>query len=96
MARKPDYELSLMDRKSGRKHPKAGGAWRNEDGSINIQLNPFITFTSDPDIIITLWPADGPLAAAEKKGGRQYRMGKPVSAYDGIDGNPEGPPWKEE
>jgi hypothetical protein len=56
MARKPDYDLTLLNKKTGRKNPSAGGAWLNDDGSINIQLNPFVTFTDDPDTIITLFP----------------------------------------
>jgi hypothetical protein len=91
-ARKPDYDLSLMHKVTGRKNPSAGGAWLNDDGSINIQLNPFITFTDDPDTIITLFPRTAKSTAppAPIPGVKRYRAGKLI-ADDPYSG--EGPPW---
>jgi hypothetical protein len=90
MARKPDYDLSLMDKVSGRKNPSAGGAWINDDGSINIQLNPFITFTSDPNMVITLFPRNTP--PVPKDAGDAVARRPRTSVID----DPYGPPWRNE
>lgn len=42
--RTPDYELVLWDSANGG-GLKAGVAWTNEDGRINIKLNPGVTIT---------------------------------------------------
>lgn len=90
MARKPDYDLSLMDKKSGRKNPNAGGAWLNDDGSINIQVNPFINITDNPDMVITLFPRNAP--PADRDASDLVARRPRASVVD----NPYGPPWKEE
>lgn len=39
--RKPDYNLWVANKESDQKG-KAGAAWKNEDGSISIQLDPYV------------------------------------------------------
>lgn len=55
--RSPDLILKVMDKKTGEK-AKQGAAWINEDGSITVQLDLCCTLTRNPDIVITLFPAD--------------------------------------
>jgi hypothetical protein len=90
MARKPDYDLSLMDKKSGRKNPNAGGAWLNDDGSINIQVNPFINITDNPDMVITLFPRNSP--PVDRDAADMIARRPRSSVVD----DPYGPPWRKE
>lgn len=68
--RSPDYNLGALDRESGLKG-KVGAAWKNEDGTINIKLNPFVALRSG--LSLTLFPAD-----------RDFRRGQtpPGDAFD--------------
>jgi hypothetical protein len=43
--RKPDYQLSAMQ---GDLKGKVGAAWVNADGSISIDLNPFVVLQDGP------------------------------------------------
>lgn len=52
--RKPDYEVSALH-KVTEERGNIGGAWINEDDTISIKLNPFLTITSK-DLVITLFP----------------------------------------
>lgn len=54
-SRKPDYDLSALDKSTGERG-KVGGAWVNDDGTINIKLNHCIVLTAGPDLHLTLFP----------------------------------------
>jgi hypothetical protein len=64
MARKPDFWVKAMDKRVLGKvsSAKVGAAWKNSDGSISIDLNPFTTLEtvsrSPKDLVITLFPVD--------------------------------------
>ena len=55
--RKPDYNVNAKIKNTNYKG-KIGGAWRNEDGTIAIRLDPFIVLKSDPELLLTLFPND--------------------------------------
>lgn len=55
--RKPAFKLSVMRRDNG-KHGVVGAAWREDDGSISIMLNPCVTLSGDADVFIKLFPVD--------------------------------------
>lgn len=57
MARKPEYRAKATTRPSV--EPKRAGVigagWKNEDGSISVVLDPFVTLTGADNLIITLF-----------------------------------------
>lgn len=57
--RKPDYQLKILN-KSNDKRGIIGAAWKNEDGSISIQINPCIILDGNQldDFVITLFKND--------------------------------------
>jgi hypothetical protein len=57
MALKPDYNVSAKFKNTDFKG-RIGGAWKNDDGTISVRLNAFITLKATEDLIITLFPAD--------------------------------------
>lgn len=61
MSRKPDYTLGAMNKTTDEKNHSAGGAWLNENGTISITLDPFITLTASKSLVLTLFPRDKPL-----------------------------------
>ena len=59
--RKPDYRLKAMQPFVTRERwidskGSVGAGWLNENGSISIRLDPFITLRSEPGLILTLFP----------------------------------------
>lgn len=61
--RKPDFWLKAFDKHLGKTSAnKVGAAWANEDGSISIDLNSFVTLETvtrvPEDLVITLFPID--------------------------------------
>lgn len=59
--RKPDYRLKALNKLTNNK-ASIGAGWKNKDGSISIDLNPFITLSSEhisvTDLVITLFPIE--------------------------------------
>lgn len=62
--KKPDYWLKAMNKRVAGKVAtgKVGAGWKNNDGSISIDLNAFVvleTVTHSPeDLVITLFPIE--------------------------------------
>lgn len=62
--RKPDYWVKAMDKRTPGKSSssKVGAAWKNPDGSVSVDLNPFVTLEtvsrSPEDLVITLFPIE--------------------------------------
>lgn len=54
--RKPDYCVGLLNKRTDEKNGFAGGAWKNEDGTISIVLDSFIEIRGGRDMLITLFP----------------------------------------
>lgn len=59
--RKPDYNVKALRKDNGQKGT-VGGAWVNEDRTISIILNDFVTLTQDGNLLITLFLKDQPKA----------------------------------
>jgi hypothetical protein len=58
-SRPPDFRLAIMDKSTGQKNYRAGGAWVDADtGHIRIILDYGITIPSGPNVMITLFPND--------------------------------------
>lgn len=55
--RKPDFWIKAMNRATNEKR-KIGAAWRNEDNSVSLAIDPFTVLESSPDLVITLFPID--------------------------------------
>jgi hypothetical protein len=54
--RPPDYELSVMDKRTNSKG-RVGAAWRNKDGSITIKVCPFVVLDfKNPELVVMLYP----------------------------------------
>jgi hypothetical protein len=70
--RPPDYKLAVLS-KSTEHRGNVGVAWKNADGSIRIQLNPFVVLTASEDLVATLFVNDGPKWAKKKKAGGDDR-----------------------
>jgi len=59
--RRPDYRLSALKSFPTPEEWKdmkgeVGAAWLNENGSISIRLEPFVTLRSEPGLVLTLFP----------------------------------------
>jgi hypothetical protein len=74
MKRKPDYKLKALDKFSGRKNNDLGAAWKNEDGSISIVLNPCVQISSNADLVLNLFPRDENFIENVKKKKKSKRM----------------------
>lgn len=61
-SRKPDFRIKATTRPNVT--PKLdgviGAGWQNEDGSISLKLDPFVTIAGRDDLIITAFPIDRP------------------------------------
>lgn len=57
MVRKPDFWLKAMDKDTNEKR-KIGAGWRNQDGSISIDIDAFTILTSKPTLVLTLFPIE--------------------------------------
>jgi hypothetical protein len=55
---KPDYWVKGLHKLTSKKG-FLGVAWKKDDGSISIAINPFITVPIDENLVITLFPNDG-------------------------------------
>lgn len=51
----PDYSISLLNKETDQR-AYVGVAWLKEEGRISIKLNLGTVLTSDPNLIITLFP----------------------------------------
>lgn len=72
--RKPDYTVSVMNKDTQKKLPNAGGAWKNQDGSIFISFNPCVMLSGNDNIAIALFPANNnyqPEQSSPKRSQRQ-------------------------
>jgi len=54
-SRKPDYRVKALVKSTGAK-AEVGAAWKNEDGSISVILDPFIFLIQDGNLLVTLFP----------------------------------------
>lgn len=63
---KPDYSLGIMDKTNGRRG-NVGVGWANDDGSINISLNPGVCLAYNPDLTLRLFK----VATIQTKGRKQ-------------------------
>ena len=61
-SRTPDYHLKALNKRTGERTGKVGAAWRNEDGSVSIKLDMFVSLIYDPDLLLTLFVNDRPAA----------------------------------
>jgi hypothetical protein len=57
-SRKPDYVLKVMNKGTGQKSGRIGGAWANGDGSISLIMDFPNTVQNDPSglLVYTLFP----------------------------------------
>lgn len=55
MSRKPDYDLSAMNKHTDEK-ARVGAAWKEDDGSISIVMTPFVTLQSSKSLVLKLFP----------------------------------------
>lgn len=66
MSRLPDYKLKVFNKTTGQRG-EVGAGWKNEDGSITINLNPCVVLTPDSNIAITLFVNDSPAVRAQER-----------------------------
>lgn len=59
MKKLPDYRIAAMNKVTDLKG-RVGAAWKNNDGSISLVLDAFITLTSSKDLVITMFPDNKP------------------------------------
>lgn len=82
--RKPDYYLSAKNMDTSVKG-RCGAAWKNDDGSISIVLDPWVTLQSPgyswSKIAIALYPNDGEEGFAKRRVGKQLEPA-PASGGD--------------
>lgn len=55
--RKPDYKLMAKDATID-KWIKVGAAWVNENGSVSIDLDPFVVLRGQDHLSLALYPND--------------------------------------
>lgn len=62
MAKKPDLQLKAFNKTTGygKSSQPVGAGWWNDNGTISIRLNPFITLTAAEDLVLTLFPVINP------------------------------------
>lgn len=60
MSRTPDYNVKALNKRTGDRTGKIGAGWKNEDGSISVKLDMFVTIAYDPDLLVTLFVNDRP------------------------------------
>lgn len=56
--RRPDFILKALDKATGQKSGKIGAGWQNENGSISLKVDMCVVLTSNPNLILTLFPFD--------------------------------------
>lgn len=53
--RRPDYRIAALNKETDAKG-NIGVAWKNEDGSIGVVFNPFVTVPVGNNFVITMFP----------------------------------------
>ncbi len=56
--RRPDFNLSALD-KTTEVRGKVGAAWKNDDGTISIRLDPFVVLSGSSNLELRLFVNDG-------------------------------------
>lgn len=56
MARKPDYLMAALNKKTEERVQRIAVAWKNDDGSITLVLNRFVALPTEPEWLFTLFP----------------------------------------
>lgn len=56
--RQPDYSLGALDSSTDEKNPKIGAAWKNEDGTISININDFVVLRGSKTLYLRLFPTN--------------------------------------
>jgi hypothetical protein len=57
VGRKPDFWLKAMNKATNEKR-KVGAGWKNEDGSVSIDIDAFTVLQSSPDLVLTLFSVE--------------------------------------
>lgn len=57
--RLPNYRVAALNKRTDAKG-RVGAAWSNDDGSISVVIDPFVTLHGGKDMIITLFPDNKP------------------------------------
>lgn len=66
--RRPDYKLGALLKDSDRRNVNCGAGWLNEDGSIQLVLDPCVILNGNvTDIAYRLFPSDRPTYAASSQ-----------------------------
>lgn len=55
---KPDYNLTIYDKRDESRCNNAGAGWIQDNGSISIMLNPGIMLTRNKNLYITLFKTE--------------------------------------
>ena len=63
--RQPDFHVHALDQ-TNEARARIGAAWKNDDGSISIRLDPFVVLTAAPTLLVRLFINDGKLHTAVK------------------------------
>lgn len=66
MARKPDYQLSYLNKTTEEKGV-IGCGWQNDNGSISVKLNPLVVMQAGPSVVFTLFPVAGKPVVEEER-----------------------------
>jgi hypothetical protein len=77
VSRLPDLRLKAMNKNTDVKSGYIGGAWKNENGSISIQLDPFVNLFQDGNLVLTLFPVSEGKKASGNKQPTDYDDGQP-------------------
>jgi len=56
VGRKPEYRLKALNKATDEKNRNVGAAWVNDDGSISIDVEPFVVLYGGKDLVLTLFP----------------------------------------
>lgn len=95
MSRTPDYHLKALNTRTGERTGKVGAAWKNDDGSVSIKLDMFVTLMYDPDLLVTLFVNDrpSPVVPGEKHvdpfaRGTSFKKPRASKAKAGIESSP--------
>lgn len=52
---RPTHRLGMLNKRN-EERGTVGAGWKNDDGSITIQLNTSVVLTQSKDIVLTLFP----------------------------------------
>jgi hypothetical protein len=84
----PDYTISVFSKSTQKKSGNIGAAWVQEDGRIQIQLNPGAALIGGiSDFMITLFPYDGGQSAPKPAPApaRRAPAVRPPPSFDDMD-----------